>query len=223
MDATALCDLKRNHRQEARKAFEASIEKSSRGGCGSATSEPEGQRFLEDKIAPYHGLLRLLLEDGSSEAALAVAEKAKARQLLDALRSGKAQVTAAMTAEERLEEQRLTASASDLSRRLVDTRDPAIQGPIRASWEEAANGLQAFQTKLYAAHPELAAKRGDANPITLAETAELLPDQRCRADRIHRLRRQHLRFHHHAGNGRPAGAHDANAALESCGPDSRSG
>jgi len=177
MNATALCELKRNRREEARKAFEAAIENIESWRMRIGAGEPEGQRFLEDKIAPYHGLLRLLLEDGHSEAALAVAEKAKARQLLDALRSGQAQVTGVLTAKERLEEQRLTANAGDLNRRLADTRDPSLQASIRASWEEAANGLQAFRTRLYAAHPELAAKRGDADPITLAQATELLPDR----------------------------------------------
>jgi CHAT domain-containing protein len=38
--------------------------------------------------------------------------------------------------------------------------------------------FQAFQTSLYAAHPELRLRRGEARPVTLKEVASLLPDSR---------------------------------------------
>src|SRR5579871_7045545 len=92
-----------------------------------SAGETENQSFLGEHIAPYHGLLRLLLEDGSPADALAVAEKAKARQLLDVLAHGKVQVTAALTAEERAGEERLDRVASEWNRRLAQAPNPAAQ------------------------------------------------------------------------------------------------
>ncbi|HLK66817.1 MAG TPA: CHAT domain-containing tetratricopeptide repeat protein [Bryobacteraceae bacterium] len=176
LDATANCEVKRGRRLEARTAFEESIAQVESWRMQLSAGETENQSFLGEHIAPYHGLLRLLLEDGSPADALAVAEKAKARQLLDVLAHGKVQVTAALTAEERAGEERLDRVASEWNRRLAQAPNPAARAEVRASWEHAANALAGFRAQLYAAHPELPVKRGEAAPISLAGMDPLLPE-----------------------------------------------
>ncbi len=47
---------------------------------------------------------------------------------------------------------------------------------LKAQLEKARLDFEAFQTNLYAAHPELRVQRGEAQPLTLEEAAALLPD-----------------------------------------------
>ena len=47
---------------------------------------------------------------------------------------------------------------------------------LNARFKKARLEYEAFQTSLYAAHPELRVQRGEAKTVTLEETAELLPD-----------------------------------------------
>src|SRR5262249_53281123 len=69
--------------------------------------EQEQQRFFEDKLAPYHATVELLVTQNQTGEALAFAERAKARALLDVLRAGRASPTKAMTARELEQEQGL--------------------------------------------------------------------------------------------------------------------
>ena len=157
------CELARNHPDEARRAFEHSIEQVESwrmrlGGPGDA-----GKAFLVERVAPYHGLLNLLLNSGDTEAALQISERAKARQLLDVIRGGKAGLTASMTPEEKAEEHKLTAAASSLNAKLTVTRDPSRQGPLREEWEAATAGFgpSSTVTPLPRRHPGLAVQSAE--------------------------------------------------------------
>ena len=54
-----------------------------------AGTEVESQRFLENKVAAYHALVDLFIKQDRPLDALAFAERAKGRVLLDALSGGK--------------------------------------------------------------------------------------------------------------------------------------
>lgn len=177
-DAVAACELSRNRRVEARKALESSIDQVEGWRLRVGGSDSDGARFLDGKLVPYYGLLSLLVEDGEGEAALRTAERAKARQLLDVIRLGKAELTAALTAKERARERELVAASSDWNRRLGEAVTPEQKAHAKAQWGAAIRELEAFYKELYLAHPGLAARRGEAIPITLSQTVELLPDAR---------------------------------------------
>ena len=130
-----------------------------------------------DKIKPYREMLGLLVSANENQAALAMAERARARQLLDTVRFGKTEPQTAMTPEERAEEQRLSRELARMDRRLA-AAESAQQSAARADWEAAQVRLEVFRQHLYVTHPGLAAQRGDATPVTLAECADLLPDRR---------------------------------------------
>jgi CHAT domain-containing protein len=54
--------------------------------------------------------------------------------------------------------------------------DQARLTELKAELQKARLDFEAFQTNLYAAHPELRAQRGKAQPLRLEEAAALLPD-----------------------------------------------
>ncbi|HEY2019172.1 MAG TPA: CHAT domain-containing tetratricopeptide repeat protein [Bryobacteraceae bacterium] len=132
-----------------------------------AGGEQEGLDFLRNKMNLFYGLMGLDIDSGQTEEALRTAERAKAGLILDVLRAGHAGITKAMTAGEKQREQQLEARLSGLQARKA--RDPAAV-------ENAVGELTAFRSELYAAHPELKVRRGESEPLSLADSAELLPD-----------------------------------------------
>jgi CHAT domain-containing protein/tetratricopeptide (TPR) repeat protein len=140
--------------------------------------EEESVRSFETKILPYHAMVELLVDHGRPADALAYAERAKGRVLLDVLHSGRVRVTKAMTAPERETERTLSATVGRLNR---DAEHPASAGDaerLRAGLEKARRDYDGFEAGLYAAHPELRGIRGEARAITLADARALLPDAR---------------------------------------------
>lgn len=142
-------------------------------------AEPEQQRFFEDKLAPYHGMVDLLVARGEHAEAFAYAERARARVLADVLTRGRADVTRAMTPAERAEEARLRGRAGALTARLYRQRlerevDAHTLASMRAELETARLAREAFETRLFAVHPELKVQRGREPPITLAEATDLV-------------------------------------------------
>jgi CHAT domain-containing protein len=172
------CERTRHDRARAKAAFEQSIKEIELLRDLAGGDEQTGQIFLKGKLGPYHALVNAQIEDGQAELAFETAERAKARQLLDTARRGKAELSASMSADERAEEQRLSGALAALDRRLAAAGNSAVRKATEAKWEAAQQQLSAFREHLYSAHPGLAAQRGEAEPMKLAEAADLLPDRR---------------------------------------------
>ena len=101
--------------------------------------------------------------------------------LVDVLQTGRVNVTKAMTEEERERERKLNSRLVSLNTQIsreTNRRQPdqARLTELKAQLEKARLEFGAFQTNLYAAHPELKVHRGEAQPLTLEEAAGLLPD-----------------------------------------------
>jgi len=148
-----------------------------------AGAEEEQLDFLAARIEPYQNMVQLLLSQNKAEEAFSFAEKAKARVLLDVMRSGRIRVDKAMTAQENEQERRLVNQLTSLNARLSaeklkPTPDSTNLAQLGAELQKARLDYRGFQSLLYAAHPELQAERSDAKPASLAETASLLPDAR---------------------------------------------
>ncbi len=175
LNARGVCEMKRNNLVGARAALQQAVAgiESARDLSGGA--DQSGQRFLAGKIEPYHNLMNVLLEQGEPELAFAAAERARARQLVDTVQRGRTQSLGSMTAAEQSEEKRLSDELSRLDRR-VAAASGAAKAEARAAWDKAQRDFESFRTHLYGAHPELAARRGDAPPLSLAEAADLVPD-----------------------------------------------
>lgn len=161
----------------ARGSFAAAIDWIEKMRAGVAGGEQESRRFLEDKLAPYHSMIELLVATRSYPDALAYAERAKGRTLLDVLSSGRVNVTKAMTKEEDERERTLRGQIVTLNSQLFQAeqkRDLVRSTEIKTQLEKARLEYEAFQANLYIAHPELKVQRGQSLVLTLAEAEKLL-------------------------------------------------
>jgi CHAT domain-containing protein/tetratricopeptide (TPR) repeat protein len=170
-----------NQPVKARRAFEEAIDTIESLRKQVAGGEQEQQRSFEGKISPYHAMVELLVAQKEPGLALAQAERAKARVLLDVMHSGRVDITKAMTTQEREQEARLRNELAILNSQI--SRESQLPQPdqtrladLKARLQKARLQYEAFQTSLYAAHPELRVQRGEARVLTLGEAAALLPD-----------------------------------------------
>ena len=88
-----------------------------------------------------------------------------------------------MSEQERGQESRLRAELNSLNAQLRRESQSvqADQSPIedlKAKLGKARLTYESFQTQLYAAHPDLRVKRGEAQTLTLEQASELLTDSR---------------------------------------------
>lgn len=167
--------------EPARRSFDAAIDEIERMRAGLAGGEQESRRFLEDKLAPYHSIIELLVASKRYTEALVYAERAKARTLLDVLSSGRVNVTKAMTKEEYERERVLQGQIVTLNSQLFQAdqqRNQVRSTEIKKQLEKARLEYEAFQINLYTTHPELKVQRGQSPLLTLAEAEKLLPDAR---------------------------------------------
>ena len=145
-------------------------------------SPAERQRFLETRMQPYEGLLTLHARRGRAEPALALAERARARVLLDALQGGRERLDTLLTPEERTRQRALRealARAGIEAQRAAE--DAAAAAPARAAAEEgrrdARLAYEAFRAAAYASHPGMAARSGRAAPWRMEDAQGLLDDR----------------------------------------------
>ena len=148
-----------------------------------AGGEQQQQSFFEGRVSPYHAMIDVLVAQKRFGDALTYAERAKARVLLDVLSRGKIEITKAMSAGDREQERKLNVQMVSRNAQVaressLPLPDPARLSAFKADVQKARLDYDAFRAGLYATHPELSAQRGEALPVTLEETAGLLPDAR---------------------------------------------
>ncbi|MGH9822542.1 MAG: CHAT domain-containing protein, partial [Blastocatellia bacterium] len=148
-----------------------------------AGSESEQELFFEDKLLPYHEMVSLLAEGGDAERALAYAEQAKARVLLDVLRNGRIELDKSLNAAEQSAEERLYGDIVSLNiqiraERMRDRPDEGRIRPLEARLQGARNAYETFETSLYAEHPDLSVRRGKFPVFRIQDAAAVLPDSR---------------------------------------------
>ncbi len=146
-----------------------------------AGGEEEQQRFFATRVSPYHAMVDLLNAEGSPVEALRFAEYAKSRVLLDVLQTGRVNITKALTGPEQEQEHKLRAEVIAINNQISRSSqmaqpDPNKLNELKTRRTKARLTHEAFQTSLYAAHPELKVQRGEATIIKAEELAALLPD-----------------------------------------------
>jgi CHAT domain-containing protein/TolA-binding protein len=172
-----------NQADKARQAFSDAIEVIEKLRESVIGSEEDRQRFFEGRIAPYNAMVDLLIAQNDLTAAFTYAERAKGRMLLDVLRNGRVDIVKALSAEEREQERSLNAAIVALNTQfkresLQAHPDPARISEIEAQLKRARLEYDAFQTRAFAAHPELKIQRGETEPLTLNEVGELIRDDK---------------------------------------------
>jgi CHAT domain-containing protein len=172
-----------NQPDQARQAFQEAIDTIETVRGQLAGNEQQQEQFFENKLAPYQSMVELLITQNKIGEALAYAERAKARMLLDVLRSGRVNIAKAMTTQEQERERKfnndLVSINNQISREGSRSQpDPSSLAGLKGQLQKARLDYEAFQTNLYAAHPELKVQRGQAQPVTVQDIAALLPDAR---------------------------------------------
>jgi CHAT domain-containing protein len=165
----------------ARQALEESIATVETLRAQVAGGEKDQQRFFESKVSPYHAMVELLIAQNNMAEALAYAERARARVLLDVLHSGRINITKAMTSQEQEQELKLNNLLVSLNSQLYRENlrpqpGPARLAELKSQLQKARLDFETFQTNLYTAHPELKTQRGEAQPLKVEEAGALLPD-----------------------------------------------
>jgi CHAT domain-containing protein len=139
----------------------------------------ERQRYFEAGMEAHHGLLSVLVKENRPADALLLAERAKARTLLDILQQGRVNVQKAMTAKEQEDERQLKSQLTLLNKQLARVKQSEKQdavAEVEGQLEKARLNYEAFQNALYASHPELKTQRGEAPIINAQELTGLLPN-----------------------------------------------
>jgi CHAT domain-containing protein/lipopolysaccharide biosynthesis regulator YciM len=129
-------------------------------------SENAQQLFFETKVAPYHAMVELLLEQDKAVDAFAVAEHAKSRVVVDVLAKGRSDVRKAMTIGEQKREEALRAEIVTLNTQISretarKSPDAALLAQLNTQLQKTRLEFEGFKNTLYAAHPELRIYRGD--------------------------------------------------------------
>ena len=170
-----------NQLTEARKSFSEAVSIVEDLRTQTAGGVEARQRYFEGGMRAHQGLLSVLVKDNQPADALMLAERAKARVLLDILQQGRVNIQKSMTAKEQDEERQLKSQLTQLNKQLSrvkqsDKQDAAQVALVEGQLEKARLNYEAFQNALYASHPELKTKRGEAPIINAQELTGLLPD-----------------------------------------------
>ena len=140
------------------------------------------QRFMSTRTEPYQQMVVTLAEAGKFDEALEYSDRVKARALLDTFHKGKQDIAASMTEPEKRREAELIRDLTSVNAELYRSRRPRADAARIAALEaELKNkqlNYQAFQTTLYAAHPDLKVKRGDSPLFQISEAIELINSEK---------------------------------------------
>lgn len=167
------------HANEARAALDEAIGTIESVRARAAGGEQEGQYFFADKLSPYAEMVALLVTQNRPEEALAYAERAKARILLDVLRAGRSNINKALTTAEQSRERTLRRELSALNaraqREAAQARpDAARLADLNRRLDRARLDLDSYTSALYSLHPELRLQRGEAPQSSVTQLNDLL-------------------------------------------------
>jgi CHAT domain-containing protein/tetratricopeptide (TPR) repeat protein len=127
--------------------------------------------FFDEPGEAYAEMAILMIGAGRVEEAFEFAERYRSRVLIDALRSGPAERSPALTGDERTRERELAERLSALKREALRGASPELSERVTTARRE----YDAFQQELAAAHPRLRVERGTLQPVTARDAASRLP------------------------------------------------
>lgn len=170
-----------NQPDEALKSFAKAINTVESLRREVAGGEQQQQSFLENKLSPWLGAIDVLVSQGKNNDAFTLAEQSKARVLLDTMQAGRSSLQQSLSANEREaeEEQRLrvvslnTQLTNELRR---DKPNAPLVAKLKSEVTAARLEFEDFETRLYASHPELRVRRGEAPIVKADELNAFLAD-----------------------------------------------
>jgi len=136
--------------------------------------------FMRDKISVYGHLMETLLAAGRVGDALACAERAKARVLVEMLAGGKTDLGKTLAPEEAQKEAALRNEVTALRRQVMEESqkrvpDGARLASLNAALENARIEVRTFESGLYSGHEALRLRRIDIAPFRPKELISRLP------------------------------------------------
>lgn len=131
--------------------------------------------FFENKVGPYHTLIKLLNKQGNTFEALLYAEQVKGRLLREAVRNNRTDLNDIYTEAEKGEAEFLINKLHAINQRIKSQAGGAEpKEELENELNEVRGELVLFQQKLAAAHPELPLRAGPDKSLTYAGLNNLL-------------------------------------------------
>jgi CHAT domain-containing protein len=168
---------------EAEKVLLDAISKIERFRNSFVNEEKNLGSFYKKRILAYHETIALFEELGEIKKSLFYSETIKSRVLYDVMRTGKSNLSKAMSASELEQQVKLKQAINEANRQLTREQQKDYQNKTRIielenNLKQSRFALEEFQLKLYATKPELKIQRGEFQPINLDQIAKLFPDEK---------------------------------------------
>lgn len=160
---------------EARKALELAVSAIESLRARSPGGQTQSRAF-EEMARPYQLLVDLSVSENLISDAFALAERIKARTLLDVLQTGRIDISKTMTAAERGQERALRNRIVSLNLQIAGETDKGRRDELTKELGKKRLEFEDLQLRINASHPELRLLRGEMRPIGLEVAGRLLPD-----------------------------------------------
>ena len=175
----ALHALGRN--AEAETAFQEAIRLTEELRFQLPGDQRSNANFMNERTSVFLRMAELEIGRGRPEAAMAYVERSKARALFDVLSSGRADITKAMSEDERRRETLLNRGISRLNEQILqetqrESPDRKRLTEFAVQLEKARNDHRSFEIALYAEHPQLKVQRVAFEPASPRDLVAALPD-----------------------------------------------
>ena len=171
--------LAQGYMEESRKGLRVAVRRIEEYRHSIVGDERSLDAFQDLERSIYDELIDLEARTGSPAEAFRYSELSRSRVLLAALTSGHSRFRAGLTAAEAERSAGLESEVASLSLRLTEI-DPASAPArgLRTQVDTARKEYAAFRATVFAAHPELALRRADPEPLSIDQAAALVPDDR---------------------------------------------
>lgn len=130
--------------------------------------------FFENKVGPYHTLIKLLTKQGKDFEALLYAERAKGRVLLEAVRSNRTDLQNIPTEGEKAEAELLINRLHTINKQIKSQPSGELTSELQNELNAVRKELAVFQDRFAAAHPDLLLRIGPARALTHANLNSLV-------------------------------------------------
>ncbi len=178
LEASSNANLKLGNAAKAREQLESAIAIIERIRAKAALDDSSAENYFEGKANPYASLIGILIAERQDLRAFEIAERTKARSLLDTVKSGRVNISKAMSDGERNTENRLRSELAVLNSDISKQSDEKTKASLEDRLDRKRLEFEDFRTRLYAANPQLRIQRGDIASITPDELNETLSEQR---------------------------------------------
>ena len=132
------------------------------------------QLFFENKVGPYHAMVKLLTQRGDNFEALLYAERAKGRVLLEAVRNNRRDLRSIPTESEKAQAEFLMNKYLAINKRIKSQPSDEPPSELQNELNAVRKELVVFQERFAAAHPDLLLRVGPAHPLTHANLNSLV-------------------------------------------------